>query len=276
MAISSMKSKAISSKALVGNAAYNPFLPTDISGIKLWLDAADTSTITLSGSQVTQWNDKSGNGYNFAQSTAGNRPLSGTRTINSKNVIDFDGTDDRLVNSNAKSVWTFMHSADSTFFWAGVTDTTNLDVYLMGDGIGTGSQRAWEMGLTATGLLTASVMNGINGGSVGTVMGTDSTTSYTTSPFYASLKSSPSAATASRGFFRYKNGANEGSNAYTASASGSDSPNDMSIGMTYYPTNTTWYGPFNGGMGEIIVYNSVLSDADMTRVQNYLAAKWGM
>ena len=41
-----------------------PFKPTDIGGCQLWLDAADATTLTLSGSIVTQWRDKSGSGNN--------------------------------------------------------------------------------------------------------------------------------------------------------------------------------------------------------------------
>ena len=40
------------------------FSPLSIPGCSLWLDAADASTFTLSGSTVTQWRDKSGNGRN--------------------------------------------------------------------------------------------------------------------------------------------------------------------------------------------------------------------
>ncbi len=43
----------------------------------LWLDAADAGTITLNGSTVSQWNDKSGNGRNATQSTAANQPYWG-------------------------------------------------------------------------------------------------------------------------------------------------------------------------------------------------------
>ena len=32
------------------------------ASLAFWLDADDASTITLSGSSVTQWDDKSGNG----------------------------------------------------------------------------------------------------------------------------------------------------------------------------------------------------------------------
>jgi hypothetical protein len=56
------------------NTVANPYLgfnpisatfPNQISGLSLWLDAADASTVLLSGSNVTQWNDKSGNGRNL-------------------------------------------------------------------------------------------------------------------------------------------------------------------------------------------------------------------
>ncbi len=40
----------------------------------LWLDAADASTFTLAGNLVTQWDDKSGNNYDFAQSVSGDKP----------------------------------------------------------------------------------------------------------------------------------------------------------------------------------------------------------
>ena len=46
------------------------FQPTDIPGCQLWLDAADSSTLVLSGSNVTQWNDKSGNGRNVSASSS--------------------------------------------------------------------------------------------------------------------------------------------------------------------------------------------------------------
>ena len=46
-----------------------PFTPTDITGCQLWLDANDTTTVSLSGNTVTQINDKSGNSNNTTSST---------------------------------------------------------------------------------------------------------------------------------------------------------------------------------------------------------------
>jgi hypothetical protein len=69
------------------------FSPLDLNPA-LWLDAADTATITESGGFVSQWNDKSGNNRNFTQAVGASQPATGTRTQNGLNVLDFDGSND--------------------------------------------------------------------------------------------------------------------------------------------------------------------------------------
>jgi hypothetical protein len=64
------------------SGAPSGFTPTSISSCMLWLDAADTATVTLSGSNVTQWNDKSGNLNHF-------RTLAGTSPTYSSNQVVF-------------------------------------------------------------------------------------------------------------------------------------------------------------------------------------------
>lgn len=56
-----------------------PFSPLDISGCALWFDAADPSTMSLTGSSMTQWRDKSGNGCN---ATGVNNPTYSNNTVN--------------------------------------------------------------------------------------------------------------------------------------------------------------------------------------------------
>lgn len=51
----------------------SPFLPTNITGIALWLDAADASTVTGT-TNVTKINDKSGNGVNLSNATGYSYP----------------------------------------------------------------------------------------------------------------------------------------------------------------------------------------------------------
>ena len=71
--------------------------PSQLSGLTLWLDASDASTITLNGSNVAQWDDKSGNSRNASQTTAANQPIYTTNGMNGKPVISFDGFDDELI-----------------------------------------------------------------------------------------------------------------------------------------------------------------------------------
>jgi hypothetical protein len=53
-----------------------------------WYDASDTSTVTESSGNVSQWDDKSGNDYHLVQLTGSNQPNSyGTYTENSLNVM---------------------------------------------------------------------------------------------------------------------------------------------------------------------------------------------
>jgi hypothetical protein len=65
------------------------------AGASLWLDAGDSSTITLNGSTVSQWDDKSGNARHVTQATAGNQP------DYSSDIIAFNGTSDYLANNSA-------------------------------------------------------------------------------------------------------------------------------------------------------------------------------
>jgi len=58
------------------------------ASLALWLDAEDTASITLNGSTVSQWNDKSGNNNHASQATATLQP-----SLSGKDII-FDGVDD--------------------------------------------------------------------------------------------------------------------------------------------------------------------------------------
>lgn len=56
------------------------FLPTDISGLAAWYDAADAASIT-GAAPVTQWNDKSGNGRHLSHATLGPDHVSGSQLM---------------------------------------------------------------------------------------------------------------------------------------------------------------------------------------------------
>ena len=64
------------------------------ASLALWLDAEDASTITLNGSSVSQWSDKSGGGNNATQAVAAAQPAYNATGFNSKPALVFDGTSD--------------------------------------------------------------------------------------------------------------------------------------------------------------------------------------
>ena len=74
---------------------YSGFSPSDIGGLSLWLDAADESTLTLSGSNVSEWRDKSINAY--TTSTFYNAPSYDPTT----NAIVFAGSNGFTVSYSA-------------------------------------------------------------------------------------------------------------------------------------------------------------------------------
>ena len=67
-----------------------PFTPKSLTGMALWLDAADSSTITGTTS-VTAWADKSGNGNNMSQISAGISYASNTVTFASGGILRSSG-----------------------------------------------------------------------------------------------------------------------------------------------------------------------------------------
>ena len=80
--------------------------PTDIAGLKLWIDFSDISTlytdsakttpVTSDGDVIGAAADKSGEGNDFIQETTAKKPLYKTGIQNLLSIARFDGTDDWL------------------------------------------------------------------------------------------------------------------------------------------------------------------------------------
>ena len=85
--------KAISGSAALRRTLFGepePWRPDELgAGLALWLDADDASTITLNGSTVVQWNDKSGNGLNVSQATTANQPTYSATGMVDKPTLDW-------------------------------------------------------------------------------------------------------------------------------------------------------------------------------------------
>lgn len=263
-----MSRLGIFASAISGNLTFNPL---SISGCQLWLDAADTATISVSGSEVTQWNDKSGNSRNFTQSTAANRPLSGTRSQNGKNIIDFDGSNDRLGSSAASSNWVFMHNGtEHTVFWACVKDGDTFGD-LMGDNGNTSSNVGTVFSEANSYRIAQYVTRGVSGN---TVIENYTGSNLTSGFHYTTVRAKPNDGTAAnRSEIFYNNGSAIKNNAQSNAPSSSNPTYNLGVGDSRADASVI---PFNGGIGEILIYNSYLSDVDRDKVRTYLATKWGV
>ena len=258
---------------ILASAISGNLSPIPLTNLKAWYDASDTATISLSGSDVTQWNDKSANGYNLTQSNSSYRPQSGTRTINSLNVIDYNGNTDTLVAST-NADWTFMHnSTGSTMFVMLSNDATPVgdpSVFLRTSG-GSSNSNGFTGNITTGNQWLHAVSAGDGVGNL--VVNTSSFTLTNNTATIITVKSDPANATAANRSYIYKNsGSADQNNAGTGTPASGDPNQPLRVGD--YSTGGTL--SINGVIGEIIIYSGLLSDTDRTTVINYLKSKWGI
>lgn len=255
----------------LGNSAA--FLPTDKTGIQLWLDGSDatklytdaakTTPVSSDGDVIGAMEDKSGQGKDYTQTTAGAKPLYKTARINSLSTALFDGSNDALTGSLAikdtKTIFIvgkFNTVPAATEFDSVITikfDATNFSELMF---------------VSIAGYEEISIRHDymVAGNAVGIDLTLD------TDPHVWS--------------HTYNNGDNTSTASYTARiedpvqtivASGSfgrTGTDVSSIGGRIDSVGAVT-GSVDMDIGEIIVYDSVLSAADQTNVRVYLINKWG-
>ena len=171
-----------------------------------------------------------------------------------------------------------MNNSATTWFIVAQPDaTTDYGLYFATEA-GSGSRTGADLWHYQS-KLNSSVHSGIPGSYNVWNYEAVTTTSISTSAFYATIKSDPNNATASnRGKLRINNGSYEGSNTYTSATNSNDPENAMTIGAWWdnYNNANSWGSHLNGAIAEILVYPSALSDGNIESVRSYLAAKWGI
>ncbi len=216
------------------------FQPNQISGCRLWFDAADPTTVVLSGANVTQWNDKSGNGFNAA-AEAGN-------TTYSSNGIVFTGAQ-RLQTSLAAA-----NNTQTMFSVMSFSSANYMDILGVKGTGNTGYQYILNAGTqTLTRFAGPSIATGV-------------TLSQNVRSIYGATVNGGSAS------FLYSNGTQTGTNSSTPTVSGSGT---VAIGG-YTDTGTSVFEAFIGTINEILLYGVVLSTTQRQQVEGYLAWKWGL
>ncbi len=222
---------------LVSVICRRRFCPPDIGLLKVWLDAADVSTITLNGGKVSQWNDKSGNGNHETQGTDAARPTYVAGALNHKPALRFSGA------QNMDKVFTGSLAQPNTIF----------AVYKY-DAAGAGAQRLFDASAGLVQVNTALVINA--GGSSVTLVNPYTRGSY-------EILAAVVNGAASSGYVNgvLKASGNPGTNTMTRLKIGSSGAN------TEY---------LQGDIAEIVVYNAAVPSCERVCVERYLAGKWGV
>lgn len=236
----------------LANALSIPFAPNQLPGCALWFDGADPGVLTLSGSNVTQWNDKSGNARHTNSVTG--TPTWITNPINKQQGVYFNGS------SHFYGDFTYSSNTLSSFVVATIES----------DGVGSGrlfsvcTTTAEDFG-TALGMnvfsridLTTEIATYRNFSFAGRGMNI----TYAT-PF---LVESILDGTSNAAFIN-------GNSATGGATSGN-------FGFTRYAiansAGTNNLQRNKGFIFEVVVYTSVLTQSQRQQVEGYLAWKWGL
>ena len=241
---------------LVWSPGFTQWDPAAIT-TALWLDAADASTVTTVSGNVSQWDDKSGNGRHATQSTSARRPAYTSAGQNGLNVITFTAANTHwlaLPNSTNPTAGSAVFAAckpnHTAAAMAIIARAYNWGSWYL-NSANTGTDLRYNIGrtgvdeadATATGLTnnTNKILTGTydnvnvrvsaNGGAF-------VSTAYTPNPTY---------------------------NALDATAVGA-----------FRDTTNTIAGAMNGLIYEIIVLHTAPSQTVIDKAQGYLAHKWGL
>ncbi len=218
------------------------FLPTDISGLVMWLKA---DVLTLNdGDPVATWTDSSGTNNDALQSTAGSKPLFKTGIINGLPTVLFDGSDDFMSFTSDPTA-----RPDSVFI---VTQPT----------LNTASQKSYAC--LASGSIGATFARlGTNFWGTFTNADLSSGNALVSGTNYLLENTAATGST-----FLYQRGVQVATSAVTEATTGTP-------GMVG-KDSTNANRQYAGHIAELIIYNTVLSAANRGSVETYLIAKYAL
>lgn len=246
-------------KSLIKNGVSfldNSWTPARIA-TALWLDASDSSTITLNGSTVSQWSDKSGNNRHVSQATAANQPTYTAGGLNGKPVLTYTGTNFLIKNND-----TFMQNVPAVSAFSVVTYTDYVT-----------SRRAVNITSTSgTGRLIL----------LGTTSAAQSlarrllTDAFSTSSGAAVAANTPVIHGSQLDFVNNSNTVFVNGVAGSAASftSGGGNSEDALTNIQMGSSLTTQL--FLGVMAETVLVNDILSTENRQRLEGYLAWKWNL
>ena len=254
-----------------GTIGYNQQIPSDITGLVIWLDSSDASTLVLSGTNVFSWTDKASSRI-LTPTTASTYP---TRT-NSTTGINFPngGSGTGTYGLGYSTTWylptqnfsifvVYKPTASASFNAAfGLTTSNNLalsgrpNLFCV---VEYGTSDSTSVALDYDGSAFASVVTSASNGGVGlNAIHVDEivmTTSSSTTKIYT----------------------NGTENTYsTGPASYTSSYTNYPVGYVAVAAYATAWGArsFTGIVYESIVYNRTVTASERANLENYFYLKW--
>lgn len=246
--------------------------PSSVAGLSIWLDASDTSTITTSGDDVTEWRDKSGNGNDVSQTAGPQAPHSGTRTLNSLNVLDFSS----ISNQHLENSTQVLSGNTGQVFVVWVDDTTTGGYLIAQGDVATNYQFCAMYSYGYNGTFSREASWSFDNNSVG---GYDWVYTDVANHSTGDTNLSAIGCTGSAWEFRY-NGLGYSSGVYLGSNSGNwwadnTGIDNFTVGILHY--NGGLSSPFDGAIAEILIYDDVtLTGGEIGAIESYLADKWNV
>lgn len=238
-----------------GFKRVEPFSPTQISNCCLWLDASDTTTITLSGSNVTQWRDKSGSNNH---GTGVNNPTYSNGTMNFVHASQtcFTLPNGALPSGNASCGYFVVFTNNDSSVGNAPSPLTD-GTALIGGGQ-TEGWNAWEMWSRATQTLYWGVWY--------SAISTPYTTLNSNTIFSTQYNSNGGGANGIGTMV--VNGTIVGSQ--TGWGPRTQTNNNNYVGSMYRGTAYA----HSGTISEVIVYSNALTTQQQQQIEGYLAQKW--
>ena len=231
------------------------FMPSQIANLVSWYDPSNASTVTQAGGTVSNLSDLSGKANTASQATASLQPKYTAAGINNLGSLTFNGGS-YLVGSNA-SFSTYLFNESTVFAVTNKTvDGTTGSLVWSG---AYNSNPRWNLQLSPNGEVFDFNQNG---------NGERSQLVTPTGPAFWSAGGSIS----KKLQFLNKDGYLLSSSTSSGTSATGNYP--LALGAMYGPTNSS--APFTGQLGEVLLFNRYLSNAETTEVEGYLACKWGL
>ena len=255
------------------------FDPRSLSNCALWLDAADTTSLVMTGSSVSQWRDKSGAGNHMNQYSAATAPS--TSNLNGINTVYFYTSDPTSVSGTPP--FTNVQVLQGTNFQTTVNSTLFLVVYPLY--VATSTKFIVNLKSRAANQwnnlydINLGTGDGTSAGGFGSFIRTDTSYLGVNSSFYTINSTNlTSAEIVGTNVAYYKNASLYRSGTVSLSMPASDNYQVFTLGAYL---NTDVYDTASK-MGcrahfcECIVYNGSLTTSQRQQVEGYLAWKWGL